>query len=103
MGILLILFPAVILVGVLAGSIAIYLNDRNQRNGKGRSIAIYILGILLAGVTAWFFAIAAAPAFCHLFPGEACSSVAGGIGFPALFGFCVATFIYFWGQRGKTP
>lgn len=104
MGTLLILVPAAILIGVLAGSIAIYLNDRERRGGKGRSLPLYVGGVLLAGaLPSWLFIVAGAPVFCYVFPGEKCGWAAGGIALPALFGLGIATFIYFWKKHGITP
>jgi hypothetical protein len=104
MGLFIILFPALILVAVLAGSIAIYLNDRERRGGKARSLPLYVGGILLAGaLPGWLFIVAGAPGFCYMFPGEECGWAAGGIGLPALFGLGIATFLYFWKRRGNAP
>lgn len=104
MGLLIILFPAFILVAVLAGSVAVYLNDRDRRGGKGRSIAFYIGGILLAGlVPSILFIASGGSAFCYLFPGEACAWAAGGLGLPAFLGLGIGTFIYFWRRHGNTP
>jgi MFS family permease len=104
MGLLLMLVGGGLIMGVLVGSIAIYVNDRERRNGEGRSIILYATGTLITGVVAIFiFIYAVAPVFCFLFPGEECGWVSAIIGTPAFFALGAAIFIYFWLRRGKHP
>lgn len=104
MEILIIFFPVVILFGVIVGTIAIYLNDRNHRNDESRSIVLYATGILIMGVVAIFiFIYAVAPVFHFLFLSEQSNWIDGLIGVPAFFALGAATFIYFWLRHGKHP
>lgn len=103
MGQFLMLIGGGLIISALVGSIAIYMNDRDRRNGKGRSIVLYATGALLAGILAsCFFIYAAAPAFLFMFAGEESRWIAAIIGTPAFFALGVATFIYFWVRRGNT-
>jgi hypothetical protein len=43
MGQFLVLIGGGLIIGVLVGSIAVYLNDRDRRNCKGRSITLYAI------------------------------------------------------------
>jgi uncharacterized membrane protein len=92
-----------LIINALVSSIAMYLNDRERRNGKGRSVVLFATGILFSGVLAiCFFIYAAAPALCSMFPGEECGWVAAIIGVPGFFALGAATFVYFWVRRGNT-
>jgi hypothetical protein len=98
MGQLLILVGGIFFIGVLAGPIAAYLNDRERRNGKGRSIILYTTGVLLAGVLACVLFV---PVFFVVCSGEACAWVATIVALPGFFALGVATFVYFWVRRGN--
>jgi MFS family permease len=100
MGTLLIAVGGIFFIGVLAASIAAYLNDRDRRNGKGCSLIIYAVGALLAGVLACALVV---PAFFVMCSGEACAWVGAIVVLPGLFALGVAIFVYFWLRHGKSP
>lgn len=99
MGALFIVIGGIFFIGVLAVSLAAYLNDRDRRNGKGRSIIIYAAGALLAGVLVCALFV---PAFFVMCSGEACAWVGAIVALPGFFALGVATFVYFWLRRGKS-
>jgi len=108
MGTFLLLLGGGLFIAALAGSIAIYLNNRGGRNGKGRSVVLFAVGALTAGVSGIFlFMYALAPALHMLAPilpfmfsSEERSWVGAIVGVPASFAFGVAGFNYFWIRRG---
>ena len=81
---------------------AVYINDREMRQGKGRSIALYCAGVLMSGLAgvllAGFFVV---PAFCSYYHGEQCSFGAGVISLPLFFSVAVAMFVYLWKMRNN--
>lgn len=92
------------LIAVVAVPIAAYLNDRDRRNGKGRSLALFAAGVVGAGtLTGSVFLYAIAPGLCAIIAGESCAWTVGIVGAPAFFAFGVGGFVYVWMQRGKAP
>jgi hypothetical protein len=110
MGLLLLAIGGGLFIASLAGSIAIYVNDRERRNGKGRSFVLFAVGALISGISGIFlfmYAIApalhlVAPILLFMFSPEERSWVGAIVGVPASFAFGVAAFDYFWVRRG-TP
>jgi hypothetical protein len=104
MGQFLTLIGGVLIMSALVGSIAVYLKDRERRNGKGRSVVLFATGILFAGVLAiCLFIYAAAPALCSIYPGVECGWYSGIIGVPGFFTLGTAIFVSFWLWRGRPP
>jgi len=100
MGQLLILVGGILFIGALTGSIAAYINDRERRNGKGRSIILYSTGTLLAGVLACVLIV---PVLFIACSSEACAWVITIIALPGVFALGVSTFVYFWVRHGSKP
>jgi hypothetical protein len=104
MGIFLVIVSSALVIGVIAISIAIYLNDRDRRKGKGRSIALYFTGTLLSGIVlGGLFIFVASPMLCIIFHGEACNWVAGIVGIPAFFAVGAGLFMHYWVTHAKAP
>ena len=102
MGELLLVIPGALLIGTFAGSIAVYVNDRERRGGNGRSIIFFSTGALLAGVLAcWFVAVPTVTVYCRVFPTEQCNWIGGVVGVSLFFSLAVATFVYFWAKHGR--
>lgn len=91
-------------MAVVAIPIAVYLNDRDRRNGRVRSLALFATGTLVAGtLTGLVFIYAIAPVLCAIVAGESCAWTAAIVGAPAFFAFGVGGFVYVWVRRGKAP
>lgn len=104
MGNFLMLIGGGFVMAVIAIPIAVYLNDRDRRNGKGRSLALFTAGVMVAGILAdAAFIYAIAPGLCSIIAGESCAWTAGIVGVPAFFAFGAGGFVYVWRQRGKAP
>lgn len=92
------------LMAVVAIPIAVYLNDRERRNGKGRSLVLFSAGVVVAGMlSSLVFLYAIGPGLCSIIAGESCAWTVGIAGTPAFFAFGIGGFVYAWKQRGRAP
>lgn len=104
MGDFLLFIGGVAIIGAIAGSIAIYINDRERRNGKGRSVFLYAFGTLSVGILAGsLFLFLGSPGVCTVFPSETCNLVTTMLGVPIFFAVGIFLFVYFWLNYGKAP
>lgn len=100
MGLISTALGGIFIIGTLVVAAAAYLNDRESRNGKGRSLALYLAGILAAGALC---SVVAVPVFFLLCSGKTCAWIATLVVFPGSIALGVGVFIRMWMRRGRAP
>jgi len=88
----------------LAAAIVLWLKFRGTPEGRRRSVILFSLGVLLAGLVAgWVGAAIGMQLFCSPSSGAQCGF--GGVFFtgPASFSLAVAAYLYFWAKHGRAP
>ena len=108
MGLLLLALGGGLIIASLASSIATYVNDRERRNGNGRSVLLFAAGALISGMAGTFIFMyvlapllhALAPLLLFMFSGEERSWVGAIVGAPASFAAGTTAFNYSWARRG---